>query len=223
MARLTRLSLALATLLMAVGMSAHAQEESRHSFELTATLGAGITNPDASLASIRRADAAAYRGARAIQGLSLGYCLPGTDVILSLDWSNVGMEVHLQDNSLLSRANLNLYGLKVMDRYPILGDRVDLLTYGTIGLAHAINDYTSLTDDKAYGKAWSLGLGLNLGCGLRYRLSRRSAVELKGGTIGTMLFKWRGDEAVIHPEAYSYKGYNRYGLFYTSLAYTVLF
>ena len=37
------------------------------------------------------------------------------------------------------------------------------------------------------------------------------------------LFKWSGDEAVIHPEAYTYNNKNNYGLFYAALSYSLLF
>lgn len=193
------------------------------SFELTLTQGAGLTTPDASLASMRRADAEAYRGMRPIMGLFLGYRFSNRATTVGLEWSNISMEANLQSHSLLSKAAVDLLGIHVVDYHPFVMDRMDLFTFATLGAAHASNVYTTLTDSKDYGKAQAWGLGLKLGCGVRYRCTAHSAVELKGGAMDAYLFKWSGDEAVIHPEAYTYNNKNNYGLFYAALSYSLLF
>lgn len=193
------------------------------SFELTLTQGAGLTSPDASLASIRRADAEAYKGMRPIMGLSLGYHLSNRATTVGLEWSNISMEANLQDHTLLSEAAVDLFGIHVVDYHPFVMDRMELFTYATLGAAHASNVYTTLTDSKDYGKVQAWGLGIKLGCGIRYRCTAHSAVELKGGAMDAYLFKWSGDEAVIQPEAYTYSNKNNYGLFYAALSYSLLF
>lgn len=211
--------------LMSISITGHAQsrEERAHSFELSVSGGVGLTSHDASLASIRRADAEAYRGVRPLLGLSFGYVLPDRSTSIGLEWANISIEANLRDNTILSRAGVNLYGLRVADYRPILTEGLEFLTFGTVGLAHGYNSYSTLEDGTPYGKAQALGVGVKLGCGLRFRLSSNSAVELQGGAIESILFKWRGDEAVIRPEAYSYGSRNSYGLFYTSLSYSILF
>lgn len=215
---------AIACLILPALAAAQTREDFRvPSFELTLTQGAGLTTPDASLASIRRADAVAYRGMRPIMGLSLGYRLRDRATTVGLDWSNISMEANLQSHSLLSEAAVDLFGIHVVDYHPFVMNRMELFTYATLGAAHASNVYTTLTDSKDYGKAQAWGLGLKLGCGVRYRCTTHSAVELKGGAMDAYLFKWSGDEAVIHPEAYTYNNKNNYGLFYAALSYSLLF
>lgn len=220
-----RIAIALAALLtLTTTGAAQTREDFRApSFELTLTQGAGLTTPDASLASIRRADAEAYRGMRPIMGLSLGYRLRDRATTIGLEWSNISMETNLQGHTLLSEAAVDLFGIHVVDYHPFVMDRMELFTYATLGAAHASNAYTTLADSKEYGKAQAWGLGLKLGCGVRYRCTAHSAVELKGGAMDTYLFKWSGDEAVIHPEAYTYNSKNNYGLFYAALSYSILF
>lgn len=215
---------AIAYLILPTLAAAQTREDFRvPSFELTLTQGAGLTTPDASLASIQRADAVAYRGMRPIMGLSLGYRLRDRATTVGLDWSNISMEANLQSHSLLSEAAVDLFGIHVVDYHPFIMNRMELFTYATLGAAHASNVYTTLTDSKDYGKAQAWGLGLKLGCGVRYRCTTHSAVELKGGAMDAYLFKWSGDEAVIHPEAYTYNNKNNYGLFYAALSYSLLF
>lgn len=215
---------AIACLILPALAAAQTREDFRvPSFELTLTQGAGLTTPDASLASIQRADAVAYRGMRPIMGLSLGYRLRDRATTVGLDWSNISMEANLQSHSLLSEAAVDLFGIHVVDYHPFIMNRMELFTYATLGAAHASNVYTTLTDSKDYGKAQAWGLGLKLGCGVRYRCTTHSAVELKGGAMDAYLFRWSGDEAVIHPEAYTYNNKNNYGLFYAALSYSLLF